>query len=108
MSRNLEVKCVCVNDKNKPIKIDESRWVKKDNEYSITHIYYHPNQGIQGVELKEVKLLEKDAPFEAYRLDRFGIYIDQLDKLKELIKLCTDLNDFDIEELIKKEVYADT
>jgi len=101
---SLEIRAICINDNNKPKEIHPERWISFDKQYHITHVYYHPNQGIQGVELKEVKLTEEDHPYESYRLDRFGILKEDIEKFKELMKLCTDLNDFDINKLIEQEI----
>lgn len=97
------VKCKCIDDSNKSRFIDSSEWVKKDNEYTIKFISFHPNQGnIQGCLLSEIALTEKSKPFEYYKLSRFSISIDQLPALIELAKECTKLNEFSIEELIKE------
>jgi hypothetical protein len=96
------VKCICINDKNKPAEIPSSKWVKAEEDYHITHVYYHPNQGIQGCSLYEKPLGEDCAPYETFRLSRFAISVDDLEKLIELIKNCTELNYLDIQALIKE------
>ena len=96
------VKCTCIDDKNKPAEIPSSSWVKVEESYHITHVYYHPNQGIQGCSLYEKPLGEDCAPYETFKLSRFGISVDDLEKLIELIKNCTELNDVDIQALIEE------
>lgn len=96
------IKCICIDDKNKPVEISSSSWVKVDESYNITHIYYHPNQGIQGCSLYEKPLGENCAPYESFKLSRFAISADDLEKLIELIKNCTELNDIDIKTLIEE------
>ena len=96
------IPAICINDSNKPNEVDVNEWVVKGNKYTIKHIYYHPNQGIQGVELKEIRLTDKSKPYETYSLHRFGIPIDKLKDLIELIKNCTELNDVDINKLIEE------
>jgi len=96
------VKCICIDDKNKPAEIPYSSWVKAEESYHITHVYYHPNQGIQGCSLYEKPLGEDCAPYETFKLARFGISVDDLAKLIELIKNCTELNDVDIQALIEE------
>lgn len=96
------VPCICINAKNKPDTIPDKQWINEGSMYHITFIYYHTVQGIQGVELKEVNLNGCD-PYESYRLDRFAFTIDGLKQLFALMKSCTELNDLDIEELIKEQ-----
>ncbi len=95
------IKCICIDDTGKPNEISAEKWVKLDENYHITHIYWHPNQGIQGVSIYEKPLDESCAPYESFRLTRFGIAIKDFDKFIELIKNCSDLDDLDISELIK-------
>lgn len=95
------VKCICIDDSNRPKEISLQKWVKFEEIYHITHIYWHPSQGIQGVSIYEKPLDESCEPYESFRLSRFGIAIEYLDKFIELLKNCTDLNDFDISELMK-------
>ena len=97
------VKATCVNDKNRPQQIPQSKWLVKDNEYTIIKVTIHPNQnGIQGCELAEISLDETCLPYEYYKLDRFAISQDDLEALIELMKLSSTLNDVEINELIKE------
>lgn len=96
------VRCICIDDKKRPNEIPQSKWVVLEEIYRISHIFYHPNQGIQGVSLYEKPLDESCAPYESFRLSRFAIFIEDLDKFIELIKNCTYLNDIQIEELMKE------
>ena len=96
------IKCICINDSNKPIEIPSSNWIKKDENYHITHIYYHPDQGIQGCSLYEKPLGEDCTPYESFKLSRFAINVDDLESLIELMKNCTELNDVDIQQLIEE------
>lgn len=99
------VKCKCVNDSNMPVEFPISKWVKKDNEYHITHVYYHVEQGISGVELSEINLNDC-YPFVSFKMDRFAISMEDLEKLLELIKDCNDLSDIeiDVDKLIEEFV----
>ena len=38
------VKCICINDENKPSVIPKSKWIVKDEHYTITHVYFHKYQ----------------------------------------------------------------
>jgi hypothetical protein len=60
------------------------------------------NQGIQGCSLYEKPLDESCAPYESFRLSRFAINAENLERLIELIKDCTELNDVDVKKLIEE------
>ena len=103
----MSVKCICVNDKNCPIEISPQKWIKKDNEYSITHIYYHYQQGLQGAELAEIELTEENFPYQSFALNRFAFTKEELEKLMQMIKDCTELNDIELRHLIEElDVYT--
>lgn len=96
------IKTKCINDRHRPNDFPISKWLKKDNEYHITHVYYHPEQQIQGVEIAEINM--KDCyPYVSFKIDRFAIAMEDLEKLLELIKDCNDLNgvDIDVDKLIE-------
>lgn len=97
------VKTICINDENRPKEIPQNKWLKKDSQYHIIKITIHPNQkNIQGCELAEISLDESCLPFEYFKLDRFAISKDDLESLIELMKLSSELNDVDINNLIKE------
>lgn len=96
----MRVKCICINDKNRPKEISPNLWIKKDEEYNITHIYWHPQQGIQGAELKEITLDDSCFPYQSFALNRFAFTKEELDKLIQMMKDCTELNDIEVTNLI--------
>lgn len=90
------IKTKCINNSNRPNDFPISKWLKKDKEYHITHVYYHPEQQIQGVEISEINM--KDCyPYVSFKINRFAIAIEDLEKLLELIKDCNNLSDIDID-----------
>lgn len=94
-------RAICINDKNKPKEIPSNKWIKAEKEYHIIYVYWHPNQGVQGVDLKEISLMGCE-PYETFKLDRFAIHKDDIDKFIELCKNCTDMNDVDIQKVIEE------
>lgn len=96
------IPCICINDKEKPEEVCPTEWVKQGNEYNITHVYFHPMQGIQGCELKEVKLTQKSYPYEAYALSRFGVTPENMERLIQMMLDCSELNKVDIEKLLEE------
>lgn len=96
------IPCICINDKHRPREIAESKWVKKGEEYRISHIYWHPNQGIQGCDIYEKPLDHTCYPFKTFALFRFAIKSEDLDKLIQLMKDCTSLSDVDVQKLLEE------
>lgn len=94
------VECLCINAKNKPKEILLQNWISEGMQYTINYVYYHVNQGIQGVTLNEVKT--KSEKYTSYRLDRFAFTEKGFKQLKELMQECTELGKIDIEQLIKQ------
>ena len=99
------VRCLCIDDSNKPVQIPSEKWVKKGEWYNITHIFIMVNQGmIQGCELAEFDI-SMHKPYNCYRLTRFAILEDDLEKLKQMIKDCDELNklsDIDVNKLVEQ------
>ena len=103
------IPCICIDDSNRPKEIPESDWVKKGENYNITFVSIHINQieegiPVQGCDIYEKPLsLEKHNPYESFRLSRFGVTIQNLLKLIELMNQCYELpKDLNVEELLKK------
>lgn len=99
----MKVPCICIDDFARPEVIPVSKWVKKGEKYHITHVYIHPLQegGVQGVSLYEKPLDESCAPYESFRITRFAFTEEGFKMLKELMALCSELDRFDIEELLE-------
>ena len=98
----MTVECMCLDDTNKPKEIPEHLWVKMGHIYHITAVYWHPMQGVQGVDLLEIALDDSCDPYETYQLRRFGFKQEDLQKLWELTQLCNELDDVDVEKLMEE------
>lgn len=98
----MKVRCICIDDKNKPMVIPQDKWVVLHNKYHITHFYSKVEKGvlIQGVSLYEKPLDESCAPYDVFKLSRFAIHEEDIDKLRELIALCDSLNEVNIQSLM--------
>lgn len=79
------IKCICVDDKNRPSKIPSEKWIKKGDEYTIMFAQFVKPQKQLAVQLAEVNLDESCAPFEYFLAKRFAIRKKDLDALHELI-----------------------
>lgn len=93
---------MCINDANRPKEIPPHLWIKKDQKYHITHIFWHYQQKINGVELAEIFLDDSCFPYQAFALNRFRVPQEEMKKLFQMLKNCTDLNDIEIGELIEE------
>lgn len=96
----MKVACLCINGKNRPVEILPQNWINEGTEYHITHIFYHVNEKIQGVLLEEVQT--RSEKYISYRIDRFAFRKKDFEKLIELMKLCTELNEVDIKKLLEE------
>jgi len=98
----MKIPCVCIDAKNKPYEIPDSKWLIENQEYHITHVYKQLQQnGIKGVEIAEHDISEC-VPFNCYRLDRFAFKPENISKLIELMNQCTELDKIDIQKLVEK------
>lgn len=66
------MKAICIDDKNRPINVLPSEWIKEGETYTITKVIKMGLQdGKYGVLLKEVQLRADSFPYEYYDADRF-------------------------------------
>jgi hypothetical protein len=94
-------KAICCNDKNKPIEIPANKWLKEGNEYTVIYTVLVLPQRKLAFHLAEIELDESCKPYEYFLADRFAFTKEELEKLLQLIKDCTD-TDFSMDELIKQ------
>ena len=98
------IECLCIDAKNRPQEIPLGKWIQEGMKYHITHVFFHPLQGLQGCSLHEVKLSLKDTyPYNAYRLSRFGFTQKGLEDLAIMMKACSDLNEIQISALLAEQ-----
>ena len=104
----MKIRCICINDKNKPNEIPLEKWVKFGEMYHITWIYNQMQQkGIKGVVLLE-KDISNCIPFNCFNLNRFAILQDDLDLFKQLCKESNEFNDIEISELVEEILTKET
>ena len=96
------VKCICIDDKKKPKEIPVNKWVKEGNEYHVIFTVTCLPQKVLGFHLAEIELTDECLPYEYFLGIRFAFNAKDIPALIELIKNCTDLTDFDINELIEE------
>jgi hypothetical protein len=99
------IKVMCVDDSNRPKEIPHSKWVEVGKWYTIIHVSKHTKQnGIKGVTLSEICLDESCAPYEAFRLDRFGFLPEDVSKFWEFAVSCTGLSEVNVKELLEDQL----
>ncbi len=95
------VPCVCIDDKNNP-GIPKEKWIKEGDKYHITFTVTVLPQKVLSVSLYEKPLDKKTCyPYEYFLASRFAVKPEDLEKLIELIKDCTDADKIDINELLE-------
>lgn len=98
----MKVEALCIDDKNKPSIIPDSLWIKEKEIYHITWIFKMVNQeGIQGCSIAE-KDISAYLPYNCFRLSRFAFKQDDLDKLRQLLIDCTQMNDINIDKVLEE------
>lgn len=95
------IKCICVDDSKKPSPIPDHKWIKKGEEYHVIFTITVLPQKQLAFELHEITLDETCKPFEYFLSSRFAFTKDNLDKLNQMIKDCSDI-DFSIDELMEQ------
>lgn len=97
----MSVECICINDKNRPREIPEGKWVKEGEKYTVIYTVTVLPQKQLGFHLAEIELTDSELPYEYFLASRFGFTQDNLQKLIELIKDCSEI-DFSMDELLKQ------
>lgn len=95
------VKCICINDKNRPKEIPKNKWVVKDKEYEVIFTCTVLPQKILAFQLAEIELTDEHLPYEYFKADRFGFTEENLLLLQELIKDCEGIT-FSMDELLEQ------
>lgn len=95
------IKCICINDKNRPGKVPESKWVKEGKEYTVIFTLMVLPQKTLAVQLDEIDLDESCAPYTFFLANRFAFSKEDIGKLVDFIEECTQVN-ISIKELMKQ------
>jgi hypothetical protein len=95
------IKCICINDKNRPSKIPQNKWLKEGEEYTIIFTLIVLPQKTLAVQLEEIDLDKSCMPYEFFLANRFAFTQEELEKLIAFIEECTHVN-LSIKELLKQ------
>ena len=102
----MSVECICINDSNRPKEIPQSKWIKEGEKYTVIYTVTVLPQKQLGFHLAEIELTDNELPYEYFLASRFGFTQDNLQKLIELIKDCSEI-DFSMDELLKQTELAE-
>lgn len=86
------LKCICINDKDRPSKIPETHWVKEGEEYTVLFAKFVLPQKTLGFQLNEIMLDEYCAPYEYFLANRFAFNKEDLQELIDFITHCNDIS----------------
>jgi hypothetical protein len=78
------MKVVCIDDTHKPEEVRSTNWIKKGVEYTVAKLMKNKLTGVQYYQLEEVK---PDAPYGGYRVNRFAIPVEEIEKFFEMFEV---------------------
>ena len=68
---SLPMKIMCINDKNKPNEIPQSKWITEGEVYTLISVQHLLSSQSMGFELAEIKLGEECFPYHYFSPERF-------------------------------------
>lgn len=95
------IKCLCINDNNKPTQIPSEKWLKKGTEYTLLFSMTVLPQKQLAFQLNEIDLDDSCSPYTWFLANRFAFRQEDLDKLIEFIQECNKIT-FSVNELMKE------
>lgn len=95
------IETICINDKNKPKEIPSNKWLKEGQTYNVIYTVTVLPQKELAFHLAEIELDESCDPYEYFLANRFAFTQENLLKLMELIKDCSETA-FSMEELLEQ------
>jgi len=95
------IKCLCINDSNKPTQIPNEKWLQKGTEYTLLFSMTVLPQKQLAFQLNEIDLDDSCSPYTWFLANRFAFRQEDLDKLIEFIQECNHIT-FSINELMKE------
>lgn len=101
------IDCICINDSNRPKEIPIKKWVTKGKHYTVIYTVTVLPQKQLAFHLAEIELDESCEPYEYFLAKRFAFTEENLLKLIELIKECSD-TDFSMDELLEQTQIEET
>lgn len=97
----MSVECICINDKERPGEIPRHKWVKEGEKYTVIYTVTVLPQKQLAFHLAEIELDESCHPYEYFLANRFAFTEENLRKLMDLIKDCSDTA-FSMDEVMEQ------
>jgi len=95
------IKCLCVDDSNKPNQIPKDKWVEKGKEYTILFSMTVLPQKQLAFQVNEIDLDDSCSPYTWFLANRFAFREEDLQRLIEFIQDCNQIT-FSVNELMKE------
>lgn len=95
------IKCLCINDNNKPIQIPNEKWLKKGREYTLLFSMTVLPQKQLAFQVNEIDLDDSCSPYTWFLANRFAFREEDLQRLIEFIQDCNQIT-FSVNELVKE------
>jgi hypothetical protein len=86
-----DIKCLCVNAKNKPSGIPIEKWVVEMEQYSVISMI-RDKDGKLGIQVSEIDLDETCKPYEMFDIRRFAFRGQDITALQELGQVCSEID----------------
>ena len=80
------IKCLCVDDKDKPSQIPQEKWIEEGKEYTILFTMTVLPQKQLAFQLEEIDLDDSCSPYTWFLAKRFAFREQDLDEIIEYIK----------------------
>lgn len=94
------IKCICINDKERPSRIPQEKWVEEGKEYTLAFsMTVHPQKKL-AFQLQEIDLDDSCSPYTWFLANRFAFKEEDIPALIEFIKECNSIT-FSVNELMK-------
>ena len=95
------IKCLCINDRDKPIQIPNEKWLEKGREYTLLFSMTVLPQKQLAFQLNEIDLDDSCSPYTWFLANRFAFREEDLQRLIEFIQDCNHIT-FSVNELVKE------
>lgn len=86
------IKCICIDDKNRPKEIPENKWVKEGEEYTVIFTLFVLPQKKLAIQVNEINLDESCEPYTFFLASRFAFRVEDMEMLIEFIWECNEVN----------------
>lgn len=94
------IKCVCIDNEDKPVQIPKEKWLEKGKQYTLAFSMTVSPQKKLAFQLQEIDLDDSCSPYTWFLASRFAFEEKDMPALIEFIKECNNIT-FSIKELMK-------